>query len=91
MMVSSLHIEGIQKSWDEMTSLVNWRRDHGHFDGRRTEQDRYWFREEVRQGLLAKLETPEVRAPMLSYGDQVSDGTMSSTIAAQKLLTELNS
>lgn len=89
MMVSSLHDEGLQIAWNEMTALVTWRRDNGHFDARRIDQARYWFHEEVRQGLLAKLETPDARAAMQIYADQVSDGTITSTIAAQELLKQL--
>src|SRR6056297_1552632 len=49
MTVSALEEDGLHTAWSEMTELVEWRRDHGFFEGRRAEQARYWFTQEVRQ------------------------------------------
>lgn len=89
MTVSALQDEGLQKAWDEMTALVNWRRETGHFDGRRAEQARYWFGQEVRQGLLARLETPSARATMQDYAARVAAGDMTPTVAAAEVLRQI--
>lgn len=89
MTVSALQDEGLQKAWDEMTALVNWRRETGHFDGRRAEQARYWFGQEVRQGLLARLETPTARAAMQDYAARVAAGDMTPTVAAAEVLRQI--
>ncbi|MBC7178813.1 MAG: methylmalonyl Co-A mutase-associated GTPase MeaB, partial [Roseovarius sp.] len=89
MTVSALQDEGLQKAWDEMTALVNWRRETGHFDGRRAEQARYWFGQEVRQGLLARLETPSARATMQDYAARAAAGDMTPTVAAAEVLRQI--
>jgi LAO/AO transport system kinase len=90
MTVSALQDEGLHRAWDEMTALVNWRHDTGHFDGRRAEQARYWFGQEVRQGLLARLETPAARATMQDYAARVAAGDMTPTIAAAEVLRQID-
>lgn len=89
MMVSALHEDGLATAWEEMTTLVTWRREEGHFDGRRSAQARYWFEEEVKQGLLAQLDEASVRARMEEIGSNVAEGKLTPTLAAQVLLCEL--
>ncbi|MGM0741944.1 MAG: methylmalonyl Co-A mutase-associated GTPase MeaB [Pseudomonadota bacterium] len=89
MMVSAMHQEGLEKVWEEMTALVEWRRENGHFDARRKEQARYWFEQEVRNGLLARLETPQAREAMQDYAARVAEGAITPTVAAQEVLDGL--
>ncbi|EAQ25461.1 methylmalonyl Co-A mutase-associated GTPase MeaB [Roseovarius sp. 217] len=89
MTVSALQDEGLQRAWDEMTALVEWRRETGHFDGRRAEQARYWFAQEVRQGLLAQLETPAAKAAMQEYAARVAAGDITPTVAAAAVLSQV--
>ena len=89
MMVSALERDGLQKAWDEMTALTTWRRENGHFDARREAQARYWFQQEVRQGLLAQLDTPQARARMQDFAERVAAGDITPTVAAQELLQGL--
>ena len=89
MMVSAMQEEGLEKAWEEMTALVEWRRENGHFDARREEQARYWFEQEVRNGLLARLETPQAREAMQDYAARVAEGAITPTIAAQEMLDGL--
>lgn len=87
MTVSALEEEGLQKAWEEMQSLTRWRRDTGHFAARRAEQARHWFEEEVRLGLLAKLENdPKMRLKMTEIGAHVAQGRLSSAAAARQML-----
>lgn len=90
MMVSALENEGLSKAWDEMQSLNDWRREQGHWDKRRAEQARYWFEQEVRQALLAQLETGTARSAMRDLGDEVAAGRMTPAIAARNLLDQIH-
>jgi LAO/AO transport system kinase len=89
MTVSALQVEGLEAAWSEMMALVDWRRESGHFDARRAAQAEYWFGQEVRQGLLAQLDVPEVKARMQSLGRKVAEGRLTATAAALQMLEEL--
>ena len=89
LLVSALKEDGLKGAWDEMRHLVDWRRESGHFDARRAEQARYWFEQEVKHGLLARLETPEARAAMEEAATQVAEGHVTPANAARDLLARL--
>ncbi len=89
MTVSALEEDGLQTAWSEMQTLTDWRREAGFFDGRRADQARYWFEQELRQALLSRLETPEARAEMTRLGQAVSEGHATPAVAAQQLLVSL--
>lgn len=91
LMVSALQEDGLAKAWEEMTTLTAWRRDHGHFDGRRAAQAQYWFEQEVRQALLAQLETADARAEMQKLAEKVAGGELVPSLAAQEMLNRLKS
>ncbi|GEK68761.1 methylmalonyl Co-A mutase-associated GTPase MeaB [Paracoccus denitrificans] len=84
--VSAYTGEGLDKAWSNMTWLADWRREHGHFDGRRAEQARHWFLAELRAGLLARLDRPEVRARLREMGDAVARGESDPDSAAAHML-----
>ncbi|MDO5620465.1 MAG: methylmalonyl Co-A mutase-associated GTPase MeaB [Paracoccus sp. (in: a-proteobacteria)] len=88
--VSAVTGDGLVQAWDEMQALMTWRRDNGWFDRRRAEQARHWFETELREGLLARLNTPEARARMAALGDQVAAGRVSAVLAAAQMLDELS-
>jgi len=87
--VSALQENGLSGAWDEMRTLADWRRAQGHFDGRRAAQAEYWFGQEVRQGLLAQLETPTARGQMAVLGQAVALGQKTPTMAAKEMLAAL--
>ncbi|WP_137701558.1 methylmalonyl Co-A mutase-associated GTPase MeaB [Marimonas lutisalis] len=89
MMVSALAEEGLEKAWEEMTALVEWRRQNGFFDGAREAQARYWFGEEVRQGLLKRLEGEAARAVMDELSRRVAEGDITATRAAEEALARI--
>ncbi|MFX0540668.1 methylmalonyl Co-A mutase-associated GTPase MeaB [Roseovarius sp. S4756] len=89
MMVSALEDTGLQAAWSEMQALADWRRENGHWDARRADQARYWFGEEVRQGLLSQLDTPEARRAMKELGADVAEGRTTPAIAARALLDRI--
>ena len=87
--VSALEEQGLKDAWDEMTKLTDWRRELGHFDSRRAEQQRYWFEEEVRQALLAQLQSGIAKDHLATLGDQVAKGEISVSKAADEMLDHL--
>ncbi|TNF10630.1 MAG: methylmalonyl Co-A mutase-associated GTPase MeaB [Rhodobacteraceae bacterium] len=89
--VSAIEEHGLEKAWEEMQTLAEWRRANGHFDRRRAEQARHWFEAEVREGLLARLrEDPQIRAKMTELGDAVAEGQNAPSAAAATMLELLH-
>lgn len=87
MLVSALAESGLQEAWAEMTKLADWRRDGGHWANRRAAQSRFWFEEDVRQGLLAQIsEDPVALRKMAEFGDNVASGGQSASQAAAFML-----
>jgi len=87
LMVSAVAETGLAAAWAEMQALADWRRAAGRWDARRAEQARYWFEEEVRQGLLARLTgDPAARARLKDLGDAVAVGEILPGIAAERML-----
>ncbi|WP_306005544.1 methylmalonyl Co-A mutase-associated GTPase MeaB [Aquicoccus porphyridii] len=89
MLVSALEEEGLEKAWDEMQFLIKWRKENGFLDTIRAEQARYWFREEVRQGLLRQLETGAAKAVMERLGTEVARGEITASQAARTALARI--
>jgi len=90
MMVSALHEDGLAQAWDEMSSLVTWRREHGSFAATRAQQDRHWFEEEVRQGLLARLtDDAKMRDKLAALGARVEAGETPASVAVADMLAAL--
>jgi len=87
LMVSAVAETGLDEAWAEMERLAAWRQETGHWDARRAGQARYWFEEEVRQGLLARLtRDPAARAHLANLGDAVAAGAVLPGIAAERML-----
>ena len=89
MTVSAAEGTGLAGAWAEMQALCGWRREEGHWAARREAQARYWFGEEVRQALLARLETREARAEMERLAVAVAEGAMAPAKAAEAMLERL--
>jgi LAO/AO transport system kinase len=90
MPVSALEDEGLHTAWERMQTLVQWRRDAGFWDSTRAAQARYWFMEDVKQRLLARLEQPAARAELATLADQVAAGEVDPSVAAQSFVKALN-
>ena len=89
--VSAIETTGLTQAWDEMQALAAWRRDEGHWDATRAAQAAHWFEEEVRAGLLARLEAPEARAAMAGFAAEVASGDRAARAAAAEMLEKLGS
>lgn len=89
MTVSAIDNNGLDKAWDEIQTLISWRRDNGVWDETRAAQARYWFHEEVRAQLLERLAGDTVlRARLTKMEDAVAQGRLSPTQAAAEVLGE---
>ncbi len=89
MTVSAVEEIGLTDAWEKMSALIAWRRENGFFDQRRSEQAQFWFAEDVRQGLLATLETGPAKEMMSELARRVVDGSITPTRAAQQILDAL--
>ena len=90
MTVSAVEEQGLEQAWDEMQSLTRWRRDNGIWEANRAAQARYWFDQEVRHALLARLDTPQAKAQMERLNAEVSAGRLNPARAAEELLGTLS-
>jgi LAO/AO transport system kinase len=89
MTVSAQEREGLEAVWEKIGALVDWRRAEGHWAARRAAQARHWLAEEVRQALLARLETKAARARMAELAEAVARGETSAGAAARAMLDGL--
>ncbi|MBV1926245.1 MAG: methylmalonyl Co-A mutase-associated GTPase MeaB [Rhodobacteraceae bacterium] len=89
MTVSAIEQQGLGIAWDEMQALTTWRQQNGHWGKRRSEQAQYWFAQEVRQALLAQLESDKAQATLAAISRQVADGILTPTAAAKLALARL--
>ena len=89
MMVSALAREGLEAAWSDIEHLADWRRETGHWAQTRADQARYWFAEDVRQAMLARLETPWAQGRMAELSDAVAAGEQTPAAAARDMLKGL--
>ena len=90
MTASALEETGLAQVWSEVQALAEWRRDTGHWDRRRDDQARHWFTQEVRQALLARLDTPAAKAWLAALAEAVVQGRTTATAAAANLVATLD-
>ena len=90
MTVSALELEGLELAWQEINQLADWRRSEGHFRANRVRQSKVWFEDELRRGLLAKIESdPTVKTLRQDVETRLESGEMSPDMAAAKVLEAL--
>ncbi len=87
--VSALEERGLAETWETVQRLVDWRRAAGFWDRTRAAQARYWFEQDVRQALLARLDRGEAKAALKALGDEVAAGEVDPATAAQTFLDGL--
>ena len=91
LLVSALTQDGLPEAWEAMRQLADWRRDNSHWAANRAAQARHWFAEELRAGLIARLERdPKIREMAARLDAKVAAGEMSPTAAAENLLAKLD-
>ena len=89
MTVSAVEENGLAEAWGEMQSLSQSRRDSGYWGANRASQAQYWFEQEVRAALLARLATSQAKAEMERLGEKVRTGDLSPSAAAHTMLETL--
>ncbi|WP_424832917.1 methylmalonyl Co-A mutase-associated GTPase MeaB [Ruegeria sp.] len=90
MTVSAVEEHGLEHAWEEMQSLIAWRREAGYWAQNRAVQAQYWFEQEVRAALLARLSTTQARGLLGRLGAEVRAGKLSPSAAAERMLADLN-
>lgn len=90
MPISAVEGIGLAEAWAAMEAVAQYRRDTGFWEQRRAEQARHWFEDEVRQGLLRRLESdPNAERVMDALRNAVGEGTRSPGAAAAEALARL--
>ena len=87
--VSAIEKDGLDRVWTEIEALTEWRRETGHWASRRSEQARHWFEDELRQAMLARLQTPEARAMASQLTTEVETGQSTAPRAAARMIATL--
>ena len=88
--VSALTGEGIDQAWEEISTLADWRREQGHWQTNRARQEQRWFEEELKRGLLARLDADtDVRKLRAQLADEIAARRISPEAAARRVLDQL--
>lgn len=90
MTVSAIEENGLDEAWAQMSELTSWRREQGQWDSRRAAQARHWFIEELRQTVLAQLETPKALQEINGLAADVAENKLSPSAAADRVLKALH-
>ena len=90
MTVSAIEENGLDEAWAQMSELTSWRREQGQWDSRRAAQARHWFIEELRQTVLAQLETPKALQEINGLAVDVAENKLSPSAAADRVLKALH-
>ena len=88
--VSAIEETGFDDTWNCITELLNWRHEKGYFEKTRASQARFWFEEDVRQGVLASLLKDEIVSMIDHFAIEVERGQMPPEIAASKVLRRIS-
>jgi LAO/AO transport system kinase len=85
--VSSVTGEGVPGVWDAVCRLAAFRRGNGSWRARRAAQDRQWFEEDVRRGVLDAIAgDARVAERIATLGPLVEAGQMPPSQAAAEVL-----
>lgn len=88
--VSAVTRDGLDTAWQAMTHLADWRKEAGLWQSNRAAQADHWFREAVKQGLMARLAASEAaQSAMAQEAEAVTSGTTSPDAAAKRVLDAL--
>ncbi|MDJ1017864.1 MAG: methylmalonyl Co-A mutase-associated GTPase MeaB [Paracoccaceae bacterium] len=91
LIVSAIEEHGLDEGWAAMRELAEYRRTSGFWEARRSAQARRWFADEVRQGLLRRLQSDAAAdAAMERLGKSVEAGDRAPGAAAAEVLSVLS-
>ena len=88
MTMSALEEERLVEVWNKIDCLIDWRKADGYFYNNRIAQSRFWFKEEIRQGLLSMLDKKEIQEEISLLMSMVDNGEVYSSAAAQKVISK---
>ena len=88
MTMSALEEERLAEVWNKIDCLIDWRKADGYFYSNRIAQSRFWFKEEIRQGLLSMLDKQEIQEEISLLMSMVDNGEVYSSVAAQKVISK---
>lgn len=84
--VSAAEESGLDKAWEAMQEIGDYRREGGFFDRRRAAQAKSWFMAELREGLLSRLAEPGTRKMVEAMAEDVMAGRREPSVAAAEML-----
>ncbi|MEK9735162.1 MAG: methylmalonyl Co-A mutase-associated GTPase MeaB [Paracoccaceae bacterium] len=87
--VSAVQEMGLYDTWEAMNELLNWRKAEGHFDDKRSRQASFWFEEDVKQGVLARLREKDVQEMMTKFAMEVEAGNLLPGQAARAVIRRI--
>ena len=87
--VSAVEESGLSATWKAMNELLSWRKEEGHFENNRAMQARFWFEEDVKQGLLARLNHNDMRKMMAAFAIDVEEGKLLPSQAAREVISRI--
>lgn len=86
--VSAVEGDGLEDTWNRLSSLDAWRREHGWQARRRAEQSQKWLSFEIDEGLKARFrKDAAVSEAMDDLRAKVAKGDMAPEAAAEELLS----
>ena len=88
MTMSALEEERLSEVWNKIDCLIDWRKADGYFYNNRIAQSRFWFKEEIRQGLLSMLDKQEIQEEISLLMNMVDNGEVYPSAAAQKVINK---
>ena len=90
MLVSAAAETGLEQAWQSMCDLAKWRQEAGYFQIKRASQARFWFEEDVKQGVLAVLAQSDMQKEIKRMGERVFKGDLFPAVAAAEILEKLS-
>ena len=86
--VSAVTGDGLEDTWDRLSSLDQWRRGKGWRDRRRAEQSQKWLSFEIDEGLKSRFRAhTAVNDAMAALQAKVANGDVAPEAAAEELLS----
>lgn len=89
MTVSAVTQTGLDQAWQKMQELAAWRKETGKFEEIRSAQARFWFHEDLKQGLLAVLQQSEIKRLTEGLAEQVAKGEVAPSQAANEVIQRI--
>ncbi len=87
--VSALETAGLAAAWETVQHLANWRKESDVWHQNRAAQASFWFHEEVRLQLMARLtEDSRLRDQMGKLEQDVTQGRISPAAAAARVILQ---